>query len=494
MLPEELDDIFDKAPKFPAESTIERIDVDSFVQVYRDIDDLFDDVDDEATTLQPSVEPAVAANSESAPESSSPLLDSEPSLDDELESIYESICDDNGLIGKEQLRSWDEVARLMQDGLLGDDELDELWATTEKTDPEQQLLDLDGFLSFNVALDNLFDFDDDDMLEEDEEDVFEEEDSDLNNEPELNSPPSRKMIAGHDLSSEELFVALSNPDSGGVGFDDLKYWKELHDMLAEGDVLESELKDLYQQVSPSAENPWLDMEAFIQLTRSLDNLFEDDDDDDDAVAVAETAGALSAKNELLDALDSLQQDDVLPCGLEANELEQREIRNLVGPVEESPSNWLLQREIDASALSGIWELMYTSSSAMMFNKGLTGLGGSVPNGRFGRLQQKLTATKFLMDVEYVEHIVLTPASASFDVTVTGTWEVRSSVSLFTGAPSMVLQVVPDRVTYGPTSTRADHWKSLGPMNLLDISYLDENLRIMRGNTSVDTIFIFRRIK
>ena len=130
---------------------------------------------------------------------------------------------------------------------------------------------------------------------------------------------------------------------------------------------------------------------------------------------------------------------------------------------------------------------------MKFNKGLSGLGGSFPNGRFGNLKQTLTATKFLTDVEYVEHIEVSPKSASFDVTVTVTWDLRKSVSLFTGEPSVVMSVQPDRVSYGPTSTRADHWKSLGPMNMLDISYLDEDLRIMRGNTSVENLFVFRRI-
>jgi hypothetical protein len=99
----------------------------------------------------------------------------------------------------------------------------------------------------------------------------------------------------------------------------------------------------------------------------------------------------------------------------------------------------------------------------------------------------------MTDVEYVERISVNPESASFDVRVSGVWDLRQSVSLFTGEPSIVLQVEPDRVEYGPTSTRADHWKSLGPLNMLDVAYLDNDLRIMRGNTSLDTIFIFRRL-
>ena len=98
-----------------------------------------------------------------------------------------------------------------------------------------------------------------------------------------------------------------------------------------------------------------------------------------------------------------------------------------------------------------------------------------------------------MDVEYSEFISVNPSASSFNVKIDGNWFLRQSVSLFSGEPSIVLSVEPNRVTYGPTSTRADHWKSLGPMNMLDVTYLDEDLRIMRGNTAVDSIFIFKRL-
>lgn len=130
---------------------------------------------------------------------------------------------------------------------------------------------------------------------------------------------------------------------------------------------------------------------------------------------------------------------------------------------------------------------------MKFNQGLSGLGSSFPNGRFGGLQQRMQASKLMSDMEYSERIEVTPSTASFDVSVKGGWELRKSTSLFSGEPSVVLTVVPDKVEYGPTSTRADHWKSLGPLNMLDVAYLDDDLRIMRGSTSVETIFIFRRV-
>jgi len=100
----------------------------------------------------------------------------------------------------------------------------------------------------------------------------------------------------------------------------------------------------------------------------------------------------------------------------------------------------------------------------------------------------------MTDVEYIERIEVNPSSASFDVIVSGDWDLSQSVSLFTGAPSTVMTVEPARVMYGPTSTRADHWKSLGPMNMLDVTYLDDDLRVMRGNTATDAIFVFQRVQ
>jgi hypothetical protein len=96
-------------------------------------------------------------------------------------------------------------------------------------------------------------------------------------------------------------------------------------------------------------------------------------------------------------------------------------------------------------------------------------------------------------VEYLERIEVNPSPASFDVSVTGSWDLKTSMSLFTGQPSIVLDIEPDRVNYGPTSTRADHWKSLGPTNMLDLTYLDEDFRVMRGCTSTETIFLYKKL-
>ena len=49
---------------------------------------------------------------------------------------------------------------------------------------------------------------------------------------------------------------------------------------------------------------------------------------------------------------------------------------------------------------------------MKFNKGLSGLGGSFPNGKFAGLMQKLQAS-FFLDVECVERINVSNPASSF---------------------------------------------------------------------------------
>jgi PAP_fibrillin len=367
-----------------------------------------------------------------------------------------------------------------------------MWKNTiPKVGENGSEIDIVGFINFNSGLDNLFDF---------EEEEGEEEITTAAIQADAKATKSDfvpRMVQDIGLEPSILFTALANPD-GYVGKDELKYWGELQEMFNDGDVLPSELNNIYA-LNINNDTGKLDEEGFIKLYDSINELFEDDNEMDTPPTSNkqndEIASPEMLKQELLDAIEDITVPDKLPFGLDADDRDKKIILSIVEELEIDTNNMLrqLQRSIEPDDLTGDWELVYTSSSAMKFNKGLTGLGGSFPNGKLGRLTQKLRASKFMMDVEYVEHIQVTPATASFDVIVNGSWDLRSSVSLFTGDPSIVMTVEPDRVSYGPTSTRADHWKSLGPMNMLDITYLDDNLRIMRGNTSVETIFVFRRI-
>eukprot|EP00536_Pseudo-nitzschia_multiseries_P002548 jgi/Psemu1/251753/estExt_Genewise1Plus.C_340087 len=287
---------------------------------------------------------------------------------------------------------------------------------------------------------------------------------------------------------------------------ELKFWAELKDLLDEEELLQSELQEMYEKyATPEGK---LTEDGFLQLYDDIDGLFEEDDDDENVEDAASSSPpqqqqqpqspVLNArvKEDFISFVDIIAEDYEEPCGFGASEADQEQLLSILKVLEQQPTNMILQKEgnIELPDLAGNWELIYTSSSAMKFNNGLSGIGGSFPNGRFGGLRQELSCTKFLSDMEYKERIEVTPSSASFDVTINGIWDLRKSVSLFTGLPTVILNVEPDRVTYGPTSTRADHWKSLGPVNRLDLSYLDDDLRVMRGCTSSETLFVFKKVQ
>ena len=487
LLPIEFNDVWEAVPKSADDSS--RVDDVSFIQIYRDVDDLFEEDDDEEDEDDDS-----SVESSSKDDNKDDVLSENNKLDIELLKIYMSISNEDGLISKDVLMEWDEVQGLIEDGLLGEDEFDELFDKTSKNG----MLDDNGFYHFNVALEDLFVFEDDD---DDDDDDNDEASTTTENAP-------RSMITEDDLPPGVLFSQLCDGDYL-VGMDELNLWTELKDMLKEGDLLPTELLAMYNKLVTPDSSGKLNEAGFLKLYDEIDSLFEEDDDDDDddddnnkeenavqQVAVSEKSQMenMRVKEDLLSFLDIIQDsDDAEPCGLSAEESDQEQVLNIVSILEKQSTNIIKQKDIVLSDLAGNWELLYTSSAGMKFNKGLSGIGGSFPNGRFGGLNQKLTFTKYVSDLEYKERIEVTPSSASFDVTVTGSWDLRTSVSLFTGLPTIIMYLEPDRVKYVLGSTRADHWKSLGPTNRMDLSYLDDDIRVMRGCTSTDTLLIYRKI-
>jgi len=478
LLPREFNDIWEASPKFLNDSS--RVDEVSFIQIYRGVDDLFEEDDeevDEEKRDDGNSEVSLLETQDTGDSSKEDVNENE--LDSELSIFFKSVCNDRQLISKDVLQQWEEVSKMLEDGLLGEDEFDELFEKTAK----DEMLDASGFFDFNVALDDLFVFEDDD------------DDTEESQESSATKTAPRSMIIEDDLPPGVLFSQLSD-ENYLVGMDELNLWTELKDLLEDGELLPTELQQIYDKFVSSSGK--LTEGGFIKLYDEIDNLFEVEDDDEEKVVVVpkeSQTGKLRVKEDLLSFLEIIREGDDEPCGFGANQSDQDQILNIVNVLAQQPTNMIIQKDgnIELFDLAGNWELSYTSSSAMKFNKGLSGIGGSIPNGSFAGVKQELKATKFISDMVYKERIQVIPSSASFDVTVNGSWDIRTSVSLFTGQPSIILYVEPDRVTYGPTSTRGDHWKSLGPLNRLDLSYLDDNLRVMRGCTSSDTIFIFRKI-
>lgn len=486
----------------------EKIDIPGFIQLYRTIDDLFETIDDDenqtTTTTVWGGKVNVTENGatviwEKNIESNNNNEEAnDEEEEEELKQVFATLTGsttNSGEISFSQLWQWDEVSSLVNDGMLDADEFALLW---NKAGGNEAGLDIHGFIQFNIALDELFDFDDDD---------------DNNDNEDNGTATPLPMITEQDLPSGVLFTLLSNNNSNNlVGKTELSCWGELMDMLTMGDVTESELDVLFDSIpKATGTTDMLDEVGFVLFYNGIDNMFEDDDDaseerksgsgrmDKGGVTKKMPSDEKELKEELLELLDDIAkasaEDGRQMCGLDSSELEQERVLEVVSELERELYNRVVSYEsggVGASKeeLVGIWELIYSSSSTMKYNEGLSGLAGGLT--RFGGVQQTLMATKYLSDVEYTEQVIGKVGGKSFAVKVTGDWELRTDISLFTGKPSNVLAVTPDKVIYGPRSDKADHWKSLGPMNLLVLSYLDEDLRIMRGNTSTDTLFIWRR--
>jgi len=498
LLSSELDEIWDAASKFLPKSSsdddnVDRIDVDSFIQVYRDIDDLFEDEEELDDDALAAVSAALAAAASSDGDET------------ELSQAFDTLTDDgssSNTISFSQLRQWEEITSLINEGMLGEDEFKSLWESSGNGGDE---MDLERFLKFNAALDDLFVFEDDEVEEEEVDEISSEMTEDEEEEEEEEVPQQLPMITETDLPPAVLFSQLAN-ENYLVGQAELKRWGELQEMISDGDLSQEELDVLMERVGKApGTDMYLDEEGFCKLAEAIDDLFEEVDDDAGEEPKQQQpqqpkADIRELKEELLELLEDIdkigEEEGRLLCGLDCNELEQERVLEVVGELEREPYNKVVAVSasgggaVSQEALLGDWELLYSSSSTMKYNEGLSGLAGGLT--RFGGLKQKIIGTKYLSDVEYTEQVIGKVGGKSFEVKITGDWELKTEISLFTGKPANVLSVTPDSVVYGPRRDKADHWKSLGPMNMLLLSYIDEDLRIMRGNTSTDTLFIWKR--
>ena len=137
LLPSEMDEIWDAVLKSSDDSS--RADIDSFVQIYRDIDDLFEDEDED-----------VDGSINEPPITETPLVAVDDNgLDEELSNAFKSICDDSGLISKDKLKGWEEIE------LFGDFENDDRMQDQDEEEnndgdrpvPRKDFVDCSLFLS-----------------------------------------------------------------------------------------------------------------------------------------------------------------------------------------------------------------------------------------------------------------------------------------------------------------------------------------------------------
>ena len=412
MLESELNEIYVAATT----SIKDTLNIDQFVSVYKDIDNLFED-DDE---------------SESTASNASPIDTEEIHVSNksELQSSFAQLTQ-NDQISKSTLRQWDDVRSLIDDeSILGIDEFDDLWDKAVGRNSDS--MDYKAFVVFNEALDELFVLEDEEveveaMLEsgEGEQYTIVRDGADATSTPRQPKP----IIIETELPPAVLFSQLAN-ENYLVSKADLSRWGEMCDMLSEGDLTTVELDDLWNVIDKApGTKDLLDEEGFLKLREKIDELFEEEDEemeqpnDDTSVKMS----AQDLKEELLEFIQDLnklsEEEGRQPCGLDCTELEQERVLEVAGELEQEPYNRVgggsnvAPKEVRKEDLVGNWDLIYSSSSTMKYNEGLSGLAGGLT--RFGGVQQRLTATKYLSDVEYVEQVVGKFGGNSFEVIVTG---------------------------------------------------------------------------
>mmetsp|Transcript_8783 Transcript_8783/g.13604 ORF Transcript_8783/g.13604 Transcript_8783/m.13604 type:complete len:662 (+) Transcript_8783:97-2082(+) len=537
----ELDEIWKKVRKrTPQNVDTECVDIDSFFEIFENIDELFEpyetvDESGNLTSTQHDFSVQIAIN------------DSQKS---ELVNLFQnSLCDGEKKLSKQSLRQWEDVSGLIDQGLLEEAEFNMLWNNASHS---KDYLDLDGFLSFNRELDELYELEDafsnhmdvfrliadldglvgmkelkrwtdlqdkivggkmsEDVLQAMLVDVpkcaggkldfdgfrhlckridsFIDHERNANDSKHVqarNGQTWRMEVVEDDLPADILFQKIAD-DNLLIGTGELSRWGILRDMINSGDLLSSELQDIFDRSPKSKENTSkLGKQGFLFLYQQINDLFEVYDEE----VPAKSEDELSKRN-LLKLLDNMNKEDRSMCGIDASEKEEAELLNVISEVESLPQNLLeqMQGQKLEEYLAGDWDLIYTSSPTVRFNKGISGLARSIPSSDFAGLKQKLVYTRFAADTEFIEKI--RSATGPFDVRVSGNWEMVSSQSILTGAKSTSLKVVPQKVEYASSKFKADYWKTLGPVTFLDITYLDKNLRIMRGNTATKTVFVFTR--
>ncbi|KAL3929094.1 MAG: hypothetical protein SGARI_004854 [Bacillariaceae sp.] len=134
----------------------------------------------------------------------------------------------------------------------------------------------------------------------------------------------------------------------------------------------------------------LDRAGFVALYKMIDDLFVYDDDDEENDVVTEQISkhekestkksSLPNKQEaLLSFLDDLQTmsrsaEDRIPCGMRCTDKEREIVAKMVAELETGSDtpNLVVQNngKVEAADLVGVWDLLYTSSKAMINNKSL----------------------------------------------------------------------------------------------------------------------------
>eukprot|EP00548_Thalassiothrix_antarctica_P010284 CAMPEP_0194160058 /NCGR_PEP_ID=MMETSP0152-20130528/78179_1 /TAXON_ID=1049557 /ORGANISM="Thalassiothrix antarctica, Strain L6-D1" /LENGTH=225 /DNA_ID=CAMNT_0038869705 /DNA_START=650 /DNA_END=1327 /DNA_ORIENTATION=- len=140
-----------------AAKTSDTIDFDSFIQIYKNIDDLFEEGEyDEDEDYEEDDDNEDEDDIEDVITDETDVL-----FASNLTAVFEKLCNDNDekTVTKEILtKDWAELANLLNANVVSIEQVKKIWVQTVD---ENGKMNIDGFLRFNTLLDGLFEFEDD---------------------------------------------------------------------------------------------------------------------------------------------------------------------------------------------------------------------------------------------------------------------------------------------------------------------------------------------
>lgn len=184
------------------------------------------------------------------------------------------------------------------------------------------------------------------------------------------------------------------------------------------------------------------------------------------------------KERLLSGLDNLDRGLSIDPDADTMTPEEAEVEDLI---EELEDNYPPQMPTKDPRNSGSWRLKYTSSSITRYFGGVTGLQRLLPNASVGEIIQ---------DIDDEDGKCVFSEKISFEVPITG-----NEVCLDIRVEGRVRAASEERQLWEPESVKcgvfswfADSWKTLRAFQVADITYLDDELRITRGQTGSVSVF------
>lgn len=130
---------------------------------------------------------------------------------------------------------------------------------------------------------------------------------------------------------------------------------------------------------------------------------------------------------------------------------------------------------------GLWQLVYTSSSIIRYYGGATGLQRYLPDGKVGKIEQYIDSEDGTCEIREAISFGVPLLGKQLDGVAVAKGKLRA-----TGQTRQVWE--PEKVYFYFLKQFADSWKTLRAFQVADTTYLDDDLRITRGQTGSTNVF------